>query len=158
MLNIRPATGRDAAAVADVLLSSRKTLMPAIPLAHDNESIRKWVALHLIPCGHVLVAERGARVLGFCALAERGGCGWVDQLYVRPEAVDSGIGSALLGYAVCELPFPVRLWCFRDNPRACQFYERRGFEVLLKREGGAADNEEGLPDILYQLSDRRLED
>lgn len=158
MLNIRPASGRDAAAVAEVLLSSRKALMPAIPLAHDDESIRKWVALHLIPCGRVLVAERGGRVLGFCALAERGGYGWVDQLYVRPEAVDTGIGSALLGYAVCELPFPVRLWCFRDNPRACRFYERRGFEVMRRRAGSTADNEEGLPDVLYQLPDRRADD
>ncbi len=157
MLNVRPAVRRDANAVADVLLASRKVLMPSIPLAHDDESVRKWVALHLIPCSRVLVAERGHRVVGFCALAERGGCGWVDQLYVRPDAVNTGVGSALLGYAVCELPFPVRLWCFRDNPRACRFYEHRGFEVLLRREGAAADNEEGLPDLLYQLSDRRMD-
>ncbi|GAA5174348.1 GNAT family N-acetyltransferase [Niveibacterium umoris] len=158
MFNIRAATSRDAVAVADVLLSSRRQLMPQIPLAHDEASVRKWVALHLIPCGHVIVAERKQRIVGFCALAERGGYGWIDQLYVRPDAIDTGVGSALLGYAICNLPFPVRLWCFRDNPRACGFYERRGFEVKLRREGTAADNEEGLPDLLYELPDRRLDD
>lgn len=57
--------------------------------------------------------------------------GYVASLYVDPAAAGGGIGRRLLGRALDELAAggrsSVRLWVFRDNPRARAVYERAGF-------------------------------
>jgi hypothetical protein len=47
---IRLATVLDASDVSDVYLESRKIFLRFAPLAHSDDSVRKWVAGHLIPC------------------------------------------------------------------------------------------------------------
>jgi hypothetical protein len=45
----RTATPSDADAIAEVYLASRQRFLPYAPLAHSDESVRRWIAQHLIP-------------------------------------------------------------------------------------------------------------
>lgn len=73
--------------------------------------------------------------------------GWIEQLYVLPEAQGRGIGTALLGQAQAEEP-ELSLWTFQRNQGARAFYEARGFRLVRETDG--AENEEREPDALYR--------
>ncbi|WP_341676417.1 GNAT family N-acetyltransferase [Niveibacterium sp. SC-1] len=150
---IRPALRADAVQVADIFLAARARMAYA-PLKHSEDEVRAWIALHLVPLGRVTVAEEGASLLGMCAVDTRQGCGWIDQLYLRPGEEGRGVGGLLLRDAMTRLPFPQRLYTFRANTRAANFYRRHGFEAIAYGDG--SDNEEGVPDILFECTDRRL--
>jgi ribosomal protein S18 acetylase RimI-like enzyme len=84
------------------------------------------------------VAERDGAVIGFATttpakadwLPPPDGAGELTNLYLDPDAIGSGVGSALFDHATDDLrargfnPFVV--WAFRDNERAIRFYERKG--------------------------------
>ena len=94
-------------------------------------------------------ALRGQGVSSTLALEEERLLGWVTygvnrdsdagpdegelrSIFVHPGAWRSGVGSALLEYALEELAGQgyraATLWSFDDNDRANGFYERHGFE------------------------------
>ncbi len=147
---LRPARAADATAVAEVLILSRRELMPFAPAAHGDEDIRDWVAATLVPSGGVTVAEFEGRVVGVLAVSMQPQASWIEQLYVHPAHVGAGIGSALLAQALALLPRPLRLFTFQANlgPRA--FYERHGFAAIAFSDGQG--NEERCPDVLYELA------
>src|SRR5687768_3429801 len=70
--------------------------------------------------------------------------GWIDHLYVDPDAHGHGIGSALLRLAQQEQA-ELRLYTFQSNVRARAFYERHGFTIEEFTDGER--NEEKLPDM-----------
>ena len=72
--------------------------------------------------------------------------GWIDHLYVDPDAHRRGIGTGLLGIAKAE-QFELRLRTFQANAGARHFYERHGFEIESMTDGDA--NEERMPDMCY---------
>ena len=150
-VNFRPATSADAEQVADIYLESRKTFLGYAPLAHSDDSIRRWIAGHLIPSGGVTVASPSdptAPLVGMMALSRKGHIAWIDHLYLRPSVVGSGLGSRLVENAKAELGPPIRLHTFQENEGARRFYERHGFAILELGDGSG--NEEGCPDILYE--------
>jgi GNAT superfamily N-acetyltransferase len=140
---LRPATGADAEAVADIDLAARASALPFVRWAHPPHEVRAWIARTLIPGGGVMVAEAAGMPVGYMALHDE----WVAQLYVRPGHWRRGIGAALLGHAKALRPGGLRLWCFQRNAAARAFYERQGFRVERMTDG--ADNEEREPDVLY---------
>ena len=146
---LRPATPADADAVAEVYLSSRKAFLTFAPLAHGDADVRTWIAATLLPAGGVSVAAVDGRVVGMVAVSTEPDGGWIDQLYVAPDSVDHGVGTMLLRNALGRLPRPVRLYTFAENLRARAFYERHGFTAVAFGDGSG--NEEGQPDVLYQL-------
>jgi GNAT superfamily N-acetyltransferase len=146
---LRPANPADATAVADVYLASRKAFLPYAPLAHDDVEVRRWIAGTLLATDGVCVAEEDGHIVGMLAISTDADGGWVDHLYLAPDAVRRGIGAALLHHALARLPRPVRLYTFAANQGARRFYERHGFTVV--RFGDGSDNQEGQPDVLYQL-------
>lgn len=148
ILRLAAARAQDAAATAAVLIASRRAFMPFAPSRHGDEEPRAWVAGHLLPAGGVTLAWRGPEVAGVLALQVRAGSGWIDQLYVAPPWVGQGIGSALLAHALAQLPGRVHLYTFQANARARRFYEAGGFVAVAFGDG--RDNEEGLPDLLYE--------
>jgi GNAT superfamily N-acetyltransferase len=150
-VELRPATAADAPMVATVILSSRKAFVPSAPLRHTDAEVGRWVSETLIPSGGVTVACDGDDVVGVLATARRPGAGWIEQLYIAPGHVGRGIGSLLLAHAVSTLGLPVRLYTFQAGTRARSFYERHGFEAVEFGDGSA--NEEGCPDVLYELGD-----
>ena len=59
--------------------------------------------------------------------------GWLDGLYVVPEAWGSGVADALHDAGLDHLrsrgETRCRLWVLEHNARARRFYERRGWEL-----------------------------
>jgi GNAT superfamily N-acetyltransferase len=149
---IRRAVAADAAAVSDVYLASRRAFLPYAPLAHTDDEVRSWIGQHLIPAGGVRVALSEDAIVGMLACSDDGAARWIDQLYVLPQAVRQGIGSALLHHALRELAPPIRLYTFRANHAARRFYERHGFRPIAFGDG--SDNEERCPDVLYEWQAR----
>ena len=129
-------------------LAARKRFLPYAPLAHTDEDIRRWMAEVVIPRSQVSVAQVEGRVVGMMVLARREAIGWIDHLYLAPEAVGQGIGSAFVAQAKEQLGAPVRLYTFQANQGARRFYERHGFRAI--QFGDGSQNEEHCPDVLYE--------
>ncbi len=145
---LRPAILVDADAVSDVYLTSRKRFLPFAPSAHSDSEVRRWMRERVIPGGGVIVASMDDVIVGMMALSKSETHGWIDQLYLHPDAVSKGIGTQLLLHAKSTLGSPIRLYTFQDNTGARRFYERHGFVDL--EFGDGAKNEENCPDVLYE--------
>lgn len=110
------------------------------------------------------VAEAGGEVVGWLAIgayrsdeddpAPPGpGFGEILAVYLRPDAVGTGVGRALMAYGLGELDRaglrPVLLWVFAGNARARRFYEAAGF----RPDGATHTYEIGgatLPEVRYR--------
>jgi GNAT superfamily N-acetyltransferase len=143
LAEIRPATGADAAAVADIDLAARRAALPTVRWAHDEAEVRLWSRDILIPGSEVVIAALGDERLGYLALGQD----FVEQLYIHPDHWRQGIGSALLNWAKAARPDGLKLWCFQQNHPARAFYELHGFVAVAFSDG--SDNEEREPDVLY---------
>jgi RimJ/RimL family protein N-acetyltransferase len=143
----------DAAAVAELLIVSRRVLMPFVTWAHSDDELRGWVAEQLVPSGGVTLALAHGRVVGVLALSTQADAHWIDQLYVHPAQAACGVGATLLAHALAwaaahDAALPVRLYTFQANAHAREFYERHGFVAVALSDGVA--NEERCPDVLYE--------
>lgn len=147
---IRRATAADAAAIADVLVASRKTHVAFAPLVRDEAHVHRWIANDVLPRGRTWVALHAGRVAAVLALSnDEAGIHWIDQLYVAPSLVGQGLGASLVAVALREGGRPLRLYTFAQNAGARRFYERYGFVPIAFGDGSG--NEEGCPDVLYEL-------
>jgi len=151
-VTFRPATLDDADDIADVLIESRRAFLPYAPSAHTDAEVHDYARTYLIPQTQVTVPVVGGRVVGLMALKRADGCGWVEQLFLRPEAVGQGIGSQLVEQAKAALGPPIRLWTFQQNVGARNFYRRHGFRVVTFTDGAA--NEERCPDVLFEWGEQ----
>ncbi len=79
--------------------------------------MHRYVAQELLPRGATWVAHDAQRLLGYVSVstADDNGraIGWVDHLYLDPDRVGAGIGSALMAVAL------------RHTPRAAAVHLRR---------------------------------
>jgi putative acetyltransferase len=142
-VSVRAGTAADAASLTALHLRSIASAMPWLVSPHDEASTRRWME-HVVLAGHrVLVAEEGARLLGFAAIDGR----WLEQLYIDPEAQGVGVGRCLLDAAKRECPGGLQLHVFTRNVRARAFYEAAGFRLTDYSDGSR--NEEGEPDCTY---------
>lgn len=142
MIELRRATGEDAAAVAAVFLASFHATYD-FPLAHSDDEVREWVRDRLIPEHEVWVADENGAVVALLAL----GPGWIEHLYVAPDRLGEGIGRRLVAHAKQRQPGGLELWTFQVNARARRFYEANGFEALELTDGSG--NQERQPDVRY---------
>ena len=141
---IRQARASDADAVGDVWLEAFRATYP-FPPAYPDEDVRRWIREELVPREETFVAvDPDGTVVGFMSLHGDD----LDQLYVRPDRHDRGIGSRLVELAKERRPLGVGLYTFQVNDRARRFYERRGFRV--ERLGDGESNEEHQPDVRYE--------
>ncbi len=141
-MTLRAPTAADAARVAEIFLTSRRTAMPWLPRPHSDDETRWWHANILVPRGTVVVAEREGDVLGFAEPVD----GWLHALYVAPSAQGTGVGSVLFEHAMALQPDGFDLWVFQRNTRAFDFYAR--YQCAEVRRTDGADNEEHEPDVL----------
>ena len=140
---IRRAGSNDAQAVADLWLASFKATYP-FPPAHPDDEVGRWVRDEVVTREETFVAvEPDGSVVGVMSLTGDE----IDQLYVRPERVDQGIGSRFVELAKERRPGGLALYTFQVNERARRFYERHGFAV--DRFGTGDGNEERQPDVRY---------
>jgi ribosomal protein S18 acetylase RimI-like enzyme len=151
--SLRAGAAADLAALVRIFLSSRRTFIPYAPLAHGEDEIEHWLGELLARRG-VTVACVGDDTIGFVALSSDIGESWIEQLYLAPGQTGLGIGGQLLAHAVRSLPrnLPIRLYTFQANDGARRFYERAGFRAVAFGDG--TQNEEGQPDVLYELGVR----
>ena len=141
IVNLRRAVPADADAVAEVLVRSRAEAMPWLAVVHTPGEVREWAEHVLIPTRMTWVAKVDGRIVGVAAVHD----GWLDQLYVLPEAQGHGVGRSLLDVAKEHSGGRLRLWVFSRNTRAQRFYARAGFVVTGATDGQT--NEEREPDL-----------
>ena len=144
MTLLRPGRTDDADVLADIHTRSRAAAMPWLPVLHEESETRAWMRDVVLADQEVLVAERDGRPVGFAAVEGD----WLEQLYVAPEAIGSGVGRALLDAAKAEHPGGLSLHVFTRNTRARRFYEAAGFVWVAASDG--RDNEERTPDCTYR--------
>jgi GNAT superfamily N-acetyltransferase len=138
---IRRATPDDARAVAGIFDESRAEAMPWLPVLHTMDEHVEWFGTQL--AGEAYVFEEDGVPVGFAVLHGDE----LHDLYVAPEAQRRGVGSALFAHVQTLRPDGFHFWAFRDNTRARRFYEARGCVLIDATDG---DNEEQLPDVLYE--------
>lgn len=81
-------------------------------------------------------------VVGMIAYNE----GEISQLYIHIDFQGIGIGQTLLARAKEQSAGRLILYTFEVNKKAQRFYEKHGFNII----GRGYENEEDLPDILYE--------
>ena len=142
-LRIRQAGGEDADPIARLFLASKATLT-FLPNVHTDEETFYFITNIVLRDQDVFVAETNGEISGFLAMHKD----MVEHLYVRPDLLRRGIGSALLQRAKERLPSGFRLWVFHQNVPARRFYERHGLRLVEETDGSR--NEERTPDALYE--------
>src|SRR4051794_37368081 len=76
-VELRAARAADAAAIADVLLTSRKTFLPYLPSPRSDEEIRAWMRDTVLPTETLTVAVAAGVMVGFLTVRERDGITWL---------------------------------------------------------------------------------
>lgn len=139
---IRPATGDDAPAMAEVHVDCREANVPSMPaMVHTREDTRAWMARRLAGGSEGWIAEEDGRIVGYLVLTDE----WLDDLFLLPGATGRGIGAALLDVIKAQRPGGFRLWVFETNLGARRFYARHGLLELERTDGSG--NSERAPDV-----------
>ena len=94
---------------------------------------------------HLAVLPDKDKVVGILATDNE----YINQLYIHNDYQRMGIGSRLLALAKANSHGKLRLFTFEANLGARAFYEQQGFRIMERGN----DNEEGLPDLLYEWRD-----
>jgi GNAT superfamily N-acetyltransferase len=139
-MQVRPATGSDADAIARVQERgwqvAYRHVFPAEELDRGGfiQPARWRERLERPPAGWAtFVVERGGTVVGFTSVGpsrDQRGLGELYAIYVDPDEWSTGAGRALIERAEEQLRgtyAEVALWVLEDNPRARRFYERAGW-------------------------------
>lgn len=144
---IRGLVAADADVIAPLARAARFDAIPGLPDLHTPAEDRAFYRQQIEErSGLAVLDDDSGVVAGFVMWS----AGMIDHLYVSIAHQRRGIGSTLLDAALTRIEVrPVRLWAFADNVRAVAFYRKHGFIAIETTDG--AGNEEGLPDILFEL-------
>jgi GNAT superfamily N-acetyltransferase len=112
-----------------------------MPRMHPPEDVQRHYRDFVFKNRDTFVSD--GPVLGYVSLDADN---YVTALYASVPG--QGVGQRLLAHAKSLRP-SLRLWTFVANRDARRFYEREGFVETDRTDG---DNEEKLPDVLYQWS------
>lgn len=140
-ITIRNATRRDLDIIAGIFTRARRTLA-FVPELHSEDEDKGFVRDVLYKTCRIRLAFYERRACGFAAIED----GWIRQIHVDPGHFGLGVGSALIRDAKAHEP-RLELWCFADNARARNLYERHGFKPAEFTDGSG--NEEKTPDVRY---------
>ena len=143
-MNTRLATIADAAAIAEIQISSRQVAyrgwLPDATL--DALDVSKgadvWSGILAAAQHSVIIADSNSFSVGFCALrasrdndAVSGTVADIPALYVRPGLWRRGVGRALCSHAFATAATAgyswITLWTLVLNSRAINFYAALGF-------------------------------
>jgi GNAT superfamily N-acetyltransferase len=133
---------KDMDAAARVVRTAFDQALPSLAGLRTPEEDQWFFRERIFNTCEMWGAFDGAAMRGIIAFRE----GWIDQLYVLPEAQRRGVGKDLL--QVAQNAFDrLQLWTFQRNAPARRFYKARGFALIQETDG--AGNEEKEPDALY---------
>ena len=104
---------------------------------YDPGQIEAWAAVDVEAWGHrresveTWVAERDGRLVGFTDLDAEG---YIDMMFVDPDAARTGVASALLGHLLeVARARNRRKMTVHASITARPFFERHGFEVTAEQ-------------------------
>jgi GNAT superfamily N-acetyltransferase len=156
-MKIEPRRGdpKDWQQVADAFIAARAA-MPYLPDLHTRAETRAFIksvteTLEVWVAETVLYDE--PRIAGFAAIHDAENGPWLDHLYIHPATQNHALGQTLLDTVKTQRPHGFSLWTFQQNSGARRFYERHG--LVLARLTDGRDNEEKLPDALYEWRGQR---
>jgi deazaflavin-dependent oxidoreductase (nitroreductase family) len=147
-LRMRARTTRDVADHVDIrrAVSHEAEQLREIAMAakgywgYDEDRVRGWGAsLDFSEDGlrskEVYVAEVGGRIVGWAGLIPKGDVCWLDDLWIEPASIGTGIGSQLFRYSAeraASLGAERMEW--EAEPNAFGFYEKMGGRYLRDSE------------------------
>ncbi len=139
-LIVRSAHRADAAALADIHITSRAEAMPWLPVVHPPGDVLAHFRDVVLTRDTVSVADLSGEPAGFIAFTGD----WVNHLYIAQAHWGQGLGSIPLDEAKA-VSASLQLWTFQRNHRARAFYAKAGFDEVELTDG--AGNEEKTPDV-----------
>ena len=107
---------------------------------YDSEQVEAWVSEgDFSPAGmerkEFFVAERDGRAIAFSSLIPLGEVCVLDDLWVDPEAIGTGVGTTLFCHAVTRgRALGARMLEWEAEPNAVGFYQRMGGRYLRDSE------------------------
>jgi GNAT superfamily N-acetyltransferase len=103
---------------------------------YDIDQVRRWAAEADFSTGKdVLVAEEGGRAVGFASVLPQGEAAVLDDLWVEPDAIGTGLGRLLFDAAVTRArELGARTLEWEAEPNAVGFYERMGGRYVRDSE------------------------
>jgi len=142
---IRPYRSDDLDPVVDLWYASWHATFPDLRHHEPKSEWRRRFEAEIAAEEQVYVAEVAGQIAGFLAVKDRGnGQGYLHEIFVAPERLGQGIGSALMTLAKELAPAGLSLHTLQRNTRAAAFYERHGFRVVSTGIGRV-----GLPNAQY---------
>ena len=133
----------DMDAAASIHRAAFDDRLPWLSGLHTPDDDRAYFRDRVFPACTVWGAFGNDSLVGFVAFRD----GWIDQLYVLPEAQNQGFGTTLLAVAQAASA-TLTLWTFQRNAGARAFYEAHGFEIAETTDGSGNDERE--PDVRYR--------
>jgi len=107
------------------------------PKFFEAERFRAILREHTLPDSQIWTAKTRSKIIGFVALARN----FIDQLYVRDDFQNKGLGGFWVERAKLIYPDFLELYTFASNEKAISFYERHGYKIT---ERGIAPDEKML--------------
>jgi ribosomal protein S18 acetylase RimI-like enzyme len=136
LVRVRVARSADVGAMVELLGTLFKQERDFSPAAAKQRRALE-ILLAQPSMGRLFVLTRGSKILGMVSLlftistAEGGKAAWLEDLVVRPDQRDRGLGTRLLRAAVDwarkEGLTRITLLADADNARARRLYQRHGF-------------------------------
>ena len=79
----------------------------------------------------IFVADAGGRSIAWSALTPRGEVGWLEDLWVEPDWIGKGVGTALFRRTAAEARALGATWLeWEAEPNAIGFYEKMGARYI----------------------------
>lgn len=130
----------DFEAVAELFRSVYVKTYPHFdPKFFAAERFRTILREFTLPNAQIWTAKTNGKIVGFVALAKN----FIDQLYLREDFQNKGLGGFWVEQAKTLYPDFLELYTFASNEKAVAFYERHGFKII---ERGIAPDEK-MPDV-----------
>lgn len=129
-LRVRPADPHEGERLREIAIASKSYW------GYDIDRVRDWAAMgDFSPEGlgkkETYVAEVDGRAAGWVALIPKGDVCWLDDLWVAPEWIGTGIGSRLFRHAAeCGRRLGASRMEWEAEPNALGFYEKMGGSYL----------------------------
>ena len=115
-ITVRATEPADDDAIAKLIGQCAALLAASIPgLPDDAELQRRWASSAAAPRTQVRAAFRDGELVGIASISRRGGCSWIDQIYVSPAQIGRGVGSKLLRKLLRASKAPFRLRTVLDD-------------------------------------------